>query len=440
MREHMNSDDIRRRVDAWVANGWVVAAHRDDILSDLQDGVKQASGASRLAQAVIMLGAVLIAAGLLSFIAANWDDMSRLLRLALLFGGMIGAFILFGWLRATARHAWASEAALLLALAVYGAAIMLVAQMYHIQGHYPDALLIWGLGALLAAWLLESPSALMLAMLGIVGWSAAQAGQFGIQPHWPFLLPWAAALLLATDHRWWHALHVVMAGFFLWLTINLLIAPVLSFNHNEVALGSLLLLLLAPQAAFLLGIRLHTSSRARIGDIGRVLFTQGAVIWPFMVMFSDNIVTQRLVHVAPPAGMALLASAAVAFVMIVVLAWLARANGRLRSGDVALTLLIALATILIALRLLPDTIWPFVISAAATLALAAWLIMLGLREGRRLPMWIGAVTFAIEVIYVYVRLIGGLLHTALFFFIGGLLLVGLAVGMRWLATRREKAS
>ena len=41
-------------------------------------------------------------------------------------------------------------------IAVYGASIMLIAQMYHMEGNPPDAVLMWALGALLAAVLVRS--------------------------------------------------------------------------------------------------------------------------------------------------------------------------------------------------------------------------------------------------------------------------------------------
>ena len=44
-----------------------------------------------------------------------------------------------------------AQAAVLGGIAVFGASIMLIAQMYHMEGNPPDAVLMWALGALLAA-------------------------------------------------------------------------------------------------------------------------------------------------------------------------------------------------------------------------------------------------------------------------------------------------
>ena len=39
---------------------------------------------------------------------------------------------------------------------LFGAGIWLVAQVYHIEEHFPDGFLIWGIGALALAWAMPS--------------------------------------------------------------------------------------------------------------------------------------------------------------------------------------------------------------------------------------------------------------------------------------------
>ena len=60
-------------------------------------------------------------------------------------------------------------------IAVYGAGIMLIAQMYHMEGNPPDAVLLWALGALLAAVLLQSNPALAATFVLLVVWSVVGA-------------------------------------------------------------------------------------------------------------------------------------------------------------------------------------------------------------------------------------------------------------------------
>ena len=59
----------------------------------------------------------------------------------------------------------------------YGAGIWLVAQVYHIDEHYPNGFLFWALGALVLAWALESiPQALLATVLFTI-WAAPRRGR-----------------------------------------------------------------------------------------------------------------------------------------------------------------------------------------------------------------------------------------------------------------------
>ena len=69
---------------------------------------------------------------------------------------------------------------------------MLIAQMFHIEGHPPDAVLTWALGALAAGVILQSNPALALAMLLICLWSGWETTDGGGEVHWAFLLGWGA--------------------------------------------------------------------------------------------------------------------------------------------------------------------------------------------------------------------------------------------------------
>src|SRR4029453_13697956 len=123
-----------------------------------------------LAPSLAVLGAVLLGFAAMSFVAANWASMSKLARLALLFSGMWASYGLAAALFVRRLDGFA-HAAVLLGIAVYGAAIMLIAQMYHMEGNPPDAVLMWALGALLATVLVRSNPALAATFVLLVVWT-----------------------------------------------------------------------------------------------------------------------------------------------------------------------------------------------------------------------------------------------------------------------------
>ena len=85
---------------------------------------------------------------MLLLIGYNWEALSRGAKLAAIFGALAatqgGAFYLRFW-RQMPRL---SEAAFLLGCLLYGAGIWLVAQVFHLDAHYPDGVWCWTVGLL----------------------------------------------------------------------------------------------------------------------------------------------------------------------------------------------------------------------------------------------------------------------------------------------------
>jgi uncharacterized membrane protein len=93
----------------------------------------------------LILGGILLGAGVLLFVAAHWDKVSPLVRLLLVLA-MLSFFHSLGLLTrsrfarfATAMHAVGTISA--------GAAIALVGQIFNMQEHWPAAVLLWALCA-----------------------------------------------------------------------------------------------------------------------------------------------------------------------------------------------------------------------------------------------------------------------------------------------------
>lgn len=207
-----------RRLDRdlvrWREAGWLTAEGETAIRRD----VAQQTRGVELAPVLGILGAVLIGFGAMSFVAAHWDEMPRLFRLALIFGGLFSAYGIAGVLFEREHPAFA-HAAILAGVALFGAGIMLIAQMYHIDGHPPGAVLTWAVGALLAGVVLRSNPALALAVVLMGLWSGWEMS-ISDAPHWPFLIGWGAVAAAILWQRWIPGLHlaaVVMTGWIIYL-------------------------------------------------------------------------------------------------------------------------------------------------------------------------------------------------------------------------------
>jgi uncharacterized membrane protein len=81
-----------------------------------------------------MLGAILFGCAVMSFVAAHGTGMSKLTRLALLLAGLWGCYAAAFGLFRRQLNAFA-HAAVLGGIALFGASIMLIAQMSHMEGN-----------------------------------------------------------------------------------------------------------------------------------------------------------------------------------------------------------------------------------------------------------------------------------------------------------------
>ncbi len=127
----------------------------------------------------VAFGAILLAAGILLFVAAHWDDISPAARFSLVLL-MVAAFHVAGALLAE-RFAVLSTALHAVGTACLGAGIFLAGQIFHLQEHWPAALMLWALGAwvgwgLFRNWV-QALFAAVLTPAWLVGeWSVAVGG------------------------------------------------------------------------------------------------------------------------------------------------------------------------------------------------------------------------------------------------------------------------
>lgn len=177
-------------VDLWVREGIIdsVQARR---IQERYPTAEHAASWSRIAFGVT--GGVLIGLGVILLFAYNWDRMHKFAKLAIIFAALISAHGAALFVRRPA----ASETLHILGTMMFGAGIWLVAQVYHIEEHYPNAFLAWGIGALALAWTLPSvPQALMAASL-LVLWNGFEVFQFRNPNHIAPLLIFFGILPLA---------------------------------------------------------------------------------------------------------------------------------------------------------------------------------------------------------------------------------------------------
>jgi len=241
-------DDIRLVLYRWVGRHGLDANQHAQLLREAGLGQEPAGLQQRLIQGLAVLAAALAAFGLLMWLAANWDDLGRFGRFALL-QGLVLLLALAAWLRPQQR------AALGLALfLVLGGLFAYFGQTYQTGADPWQLFALWAalglpLGLALRSDVLWAPWVLVL-MAAIALWWQAEAPPIqGLQLlHWA-LLATALALLGRTLRPW------TGAGPWSWRLALLLAVGQLSFSAllllfggDETLLFSLAILLLAGAA------------------------------------------------------------------------------------------------------------------------------------------------------------------------------------------------
>ncbi len=417
---------LARDLDRWIADGLVPTQNRQAILDSAAPAPRRwsASGAAAI------LGAVLLALAALSFVGANWSALPKIARFILILAALWAS--LGGSAAAFARGApGLGHALALLGAALFGAAIMLTAQTFNMSAFRNTGVLIWAGGALATALIIPSRPVLVLAAGVGALWAWLEAGNpFAPGPVWAYLALWAVTALAAVRLKSSVTLHLLAAGLVVWIGHALFEGLGQREPDPRFLICAFILVTgaLAMAASLALDRRVEGAGvlagwMAWAASLG-ALVLQGAHEW------SDDQAPVPALAYALIAGIAFAAFAAFAL-------WRVRAGTLERGPAAALTA--AAAFVLAWPAVMLDQSAAEMVLGAVIFAGAAALVLAGAAPGRRFAGALGVTIFALQSLYVYARLFGDLLNTAAFFFIGGLLLIALSVGIgRW-ARRRDPA-
>jgi len=178
---------LLNEIDLWVGEG-IIGPEQATALKRRYPAPGEGTAWGRMI--FFSIGAILFGLGIILIFAYNWEKMHRFVKLAVILAALIGAHGAGHWLRQPqGRYRAAGEGLHLLGTMLFGAGIWLIAQIYHIEEHYPTAFLIWGIGALAMAWSLPSIPQAIAATILFVLWNCFEAFDFR-DPHLisPFLI------------------------------------------------------------------------------------------------------------------------------------------------------------------------------------------------------------------------------------------------------------
>lgn len=177
-----NMDRLEQKLQRWVEAGVIDAESAQRVRSFERSSFEDSPhgrtpGAHGLRWPVVLavsFGALMIAAGVLLFVAAHWDELSPAQRFALVLAMVGGFHLAAGALMPRLRSLGIALHGV--GTATLGAGIFLAAQIFNLQEHWPTGILLWAVGAVLGWVVLRDWLQATLAMLLAPAWIASEWG------------------------------------------------------------------------------------------------------------------------------------------------------------------------------------------------------------------------------------------------------------------------
>ncbi len=414
----------RQRLEAdlarWQTEGVITPAIGDAIrgsLAPLGSGVN-------IAVVVGILGGLLIAAAFLAFVAANWAEIARPLRFAILLAGIASAYGV-GAIFARAGRPILADLGAGVGAIIFGAAIALVGQMYHLGDDFAAGMLLWAGGALAAAALTGSRGALAVALVAGSLWSGGHMSEGADIPPLSFGLFWsfAAALAVAWNSR--VAAHLVAISALVWWIDAAILGPYITATPFTVIGGAALML-----GA---GLLLDNAPSVSLRGFGITLSTYGAFALAGVAVSAAALSNDiSSAFRGPPAWASGFGIAGT------ILAFAAAALGR-RAGSAIAGLAIALVLIVIDGLVQPRTGEPW-LAYALELAAMLCLVVSGMLDGARPRVVAGWLGLAAVIASITWAVKGSLLRRSMFLAAAGAVAIVLALSLGRLFPRENRSS
>jgi uncharacterized membrane protein len=156
-----------RSLDRWRNAGLLDAATSEQIRL-FESKEAESGGLNRPVIIALILGGMALAAGVLLFVAAHWENLSPSARFSLVLL-LVAMFHIAGAFSAPRFAALATTFHGLGTMSL-GAGIFLAGQIFNLQEHWPDGVLLWAVGAIVGWLLLRDTVQAILAALLVPAW------------------------------------------------------------------------------------------------------------------------------------------------------------------------------------------------------------------------------------------------------------------------------
>lgn len=156
VKESLSSGKTREEIYLeFLQQGWTL----DDIQNIFEETEAESSKVNthkKTISIILIVGAILVGAGIFSFIAANWQGASKVVKLLIIILAMLISHASGWYLMEKYSYKKTGEALILLGSIIFGAGLFLVAQIFNIRANWPDGFVLWMVGVLFLAYVINS--------------------------------------------------------------------------------------------------------------------------------------------------------------------------------------------------------------------------------------------------------------------------------------------
>lgn len=354
-----------------------------------------------------LLGSILIGLGILSFIAANWQDISHLIRLTMIITILIG-FYGSGEVMIKKGQDKLGIALISLGLVSFGAGIILIAQMFQLEAYNVTSWAIWGAAGVLLTYLYQSRYLFLLATLLLT------------------ITQWVSVLQFQTFSYLTFAITLIGLGYYIWkkqdtwlswmFGLSFIVQSFMLIVSNEWKI----IWFFIPVFAIYTLVDI-TNKRKTYYPFQSSALMAGYIFALFIVLFgNDKMYFDKYED--------LLTTSILFFITIGIL-FIVSVFYKVKSGRTVSAVDWIMAPVLLYLPVYEDILYLFIL-----FLFSLFLLWRGYVEEWRFKINLGTILFLISTMVAYGKLTWNFMDKSLFFILGGIILLLLS----WFLNRRRK--
>lgn len=416
---------LKQSIPLWQERGFLTEQQGQQLGQFYQLDQIKTENTQLLLSVIYTIGSILIGVGVISFVAAHWNQIDRPVKVALIFTAMLTAHGLgyYFWF-INGNYPKLGHALVLLGTLIFGANIGLMAQIFHISGGAGRMFGVWAIGAAAVAYAVRSiPNAtvaVVMSFLFFMGYSGISWWGANNQLFW---YPMAVIVVLLP------LVYLCNSRWLLWLLmVNLALTSIFAFGEYAEYFGVYVIAIAL--GAGILGLGIVNQCSQSFRHFSRHCMNAGAaliLLFVFLTSFGEMAeeFQEEIRYISGQESLLITISECIYVVLCYLIYGFSISLNFKKIQDPLTVLLLGIGGICLAFVGLMSSIVTWILANVLLIAIAVSMIRASFSEEDRRKFWCGAVILGAVVIGRTLELETGLLIKAIAFTASG---VGVIVG------------